>query len=301
MLSYLSQPLKCIPFRDKTIKSFITGDDINVDAKTVNSFSEEWKSFHEFDTDELKRIGDEYFNIINERHLNKDSLVLDVGCGSGRWSKYIAEKVRFVEAIDPSEAVLSAVELTDQINNIRVTQAGVDYIPFADNSFDFVFSLGVLHHIPDTLAAMKSCVAKLKPGGYFLVYLYYNLDNRGLFYRVLFKFVNILRRIISKMQGNLKRIVCNLIAFFIYLPFAKISLSIKKVFKNSWYKRIPLSYYHDKSFYIMRNDALDRFGTPLEQRFSRDQIKEMMMRSGLKEIVFSNSAPYWHAVGQKKK
>jgi hypothetical protein len=58
--------------------------------------------------------------------------------------------------------------------------------------------------------------------------------------------------------------------------------------------------YENKSFYIIRNDSLDRFGTPLEQRFTRNQIQEMMERAGLENIVFSNNIPYWHAVGKKK-
>lgn len=87
-----------------------------------------------------------------------------MGCGSGRWSKYLSGKVKFIEAIDPSRSVFSASALTADIPNIRITQAGVDNIPFEDNSFDFVYSLGVLHHIPDTAAAMQACVNKLKPG-----------------------------------------------------------------------------------------------------------------------------------------
>jgi hypothetical protein len=63
---------------------------------------------------------------------------------------------------------------------------------------------------------------------------------------------------------------------------------------------IPLSFYRDRSFYTMRTDSRDRFGTPLEQRFSRDQIQEMMTSCGLRNIVFSTSEPYWCAVGIKK-
>ena len=68
---------------------------------------------------------------------------------------------------------------------------------------------------------------------------------------------------------------------------------------KSWIKKIPLSYYSDKSFNIIRNDALDRFGTPLEQRFSKIQIEQMMLKSGLTKIVFSDNEPYWHVLGTK--
>jgi hypothetical protein len=63
---------------------------------------------------------------------------------------------------------------------------------------------------------------------------------------------------------------------------------------------IPLSAYRGQSFYTMRTDALDRFGTRLEQRFSREAIQGMMEEAGLHQIVFSDSVPYWCAVGRKK-
>ena len=50
----------------------------------------------------------------------------------------------------------------------------------------------------------------------------------------------------------------------------------------------------------MQNDALDRFGTPLEQRFTKKEIEKMMIDCGLTEIVFSAQTPYWHAIGKKK-
>ena len=50
----------------------------------------------------------------------------------------------------------------------------------------------------------------------------------------------------------------------------------------------------------MRTDSRDRFGTPLEQRFTKVQIKEIMLDAGLEDIVFSESDPYWCAVGNKK-
>lgn len=63
---------------------------------------------------------------------------------------------------------------------------------------------------------------------------------------------------------------------------------------------IPLSFYRHRSFYVMRTDALDRFGTKLEKRFTKTEISLMMERAGLENIVFSENAPYWCAVGYKK-
>ncbi len=50
----------------------------------------------------------------------------------------------------------------------------------------------------------------------------------------------------------------------------------------------------------MRTDALDRFGTRLEQRFTRKEIREMMIIAGLIDIKFSKNLPYWTAVGYKR-
>ena len=62
---------------------------------------------------------------------------------------------------------------------------------------------------------------------------------------------------------------------------------------------IPLSAYRHSSFYTMRTDALDRFGTKVERRFSRAEIEAMMRSAGLENVRFSDSEPYWVAVGER--
>ena len=61
--------------------------------------------------------------------------------------------------------------------NVHITKASVDTIPWADETFDFGMSIGVLHHIPNTRQAMIDCVKKIKKGGNFYVYLYYRFDD----------------------------------------------------------------------------------------------------------------------------
>ena len=300
MIPYITQPLYILKAGGKDIASFISGSEQNIDKKTVESFGEEWTKFDSFSTEEIKNAGDQYFDIVSDKVLNKNTIVLDLGCGTGRWSKYIGDKAGFIEAIDPSAAVFAAQHLTSDMTNIRITQASSDNIPFADESFDLMMSLGVLHHIPDTEMALKCGVKKVKKGGYVLLYLYYALDNRSIVFRSIFYASAILRHIISSFPSFPKKVLCDLIAIFIYMPFVIVSKVIKVMAPNSrFYNKIPLSYYIDKSFNIIRNDALDRFGTPLEQRFSRQQIDQMMTNSGLTNIVFSENMPYWHVIGRK--
>lgn len=285
---------------DVNINSFVTNDDGNIDSKTVESFGEEWLKFSSFSEEEIEIAGNQYFDIINETILNKDTSVLDLGCGSGRWTKFIAKKVKLVEAVDPSNAVFSANYLNRNEKNVRVTQASVSNIPFEDNTFDFVICLGVLHHIPNTQQALTDLVKKIKKGGTILLYLYYSLDNRSNLYKFIFKTSSLLRLFVSKMPKPLKKITCDVIAFTIYLPLVLVVRFFQFIFgKQAWIRKIPLSYYSDKSINIIRNDSLDRFGTPLEQRFSKNEIKKMMTNAGLSNIVFSNNEPYWHMTGKK--
>ncbi|WMJ72903.1 class I SAM-dependent methyltransferase [Cytophagaceae bacterium ABcell3] len=300
MISYSQSPVKKLSKGDIEIASFVHNDG-NLDPETVKSFGEEWQKFGTFAEQDLSTAGSQYFDIVDDQVMNKSTIALDVGCGTGRWSKYIAKHVHFIEAIDPSNAVYAAANFLGDTKNARVTQASVDNIPFPDSSFDFVFSLGVLHHLPDTAHAMKKCVSKVKPGGIFLVYLYYNLDNRGPLFKVLFKLSNLVRKVVSLLPQNLKFLICDLLAVVFYMPFVTLARVIQHTpFLKQKVHLIPLSYYRDKSFRIIRNDALDRFGTPLEKRFSRKEVKNLMEEAGLTNIKFSEKEPYWHATGVKK-
>ena len=168
-----------------------------------------------------------------------------------------------------------------------------------EKSQDFGYSLGVLHHVPNTQFAINSCVRLLKPGAPFLLYIYYSFDNRPGWFRLLWIFSNLIRLTINKLPKFLKFVVCDIIALFIYYPIARFILIIEKIGYNL--RDFPLYFYRSSSFYVMRTDARDRFGTPLEKRFTKEQILKMMQQSGLEKIRFKNSLPFWTAIGFKKK
>ena len=196
-------------------------------------------------------------------------------------------------------AVLAAVRHTASCPNIRVTKAGYGSLPFDRESFDFVFSLGVVHHLPDTPAAVREAASMLKPSGWLLLYVYYNLDNRGALHRVLFGAADGCRRLISRLPRALKFLVCDAIAVCVYAPFVLFARFVK-LFDEDAAKRIPLAYYADKPWKVIRNDSLDRFGTPLEKRFSRAEIQQMLVAAGMAGIHFSEDEPYWHVVARKR-
>jgi SAM-dependent methyltransferase len=300
MNPYINNPDDWIKLADKSIAVFKEPSSSNIDLTTVESFGEEWSRFNHFDDEELKLCGDEYFDITDSSSVSKNTVALDLGCGSGRWSRYLAPYIKFIEAVDPSDAVLAASKNLEDFDNVRVTKASVDNLPFADNTFDLIFSLGVLHHIPDTGKAIITATKKLKPNGYFLLYLYYRFDNRGLLFKSLFYLSHLVRLLVSKSPNFLKQFFSELIALFVYMPFVIFARLVKSLGGSEIYKSLPLAYYVDKSFYIIRNDSLDRFGTPLEQRFTKKEITKMLEAAGMKNIVFSEKQPYWHVIAQKK-
>jgi SAM-dependent methyltransferase len=296
-----SKPSKrIIKTSNRNIYEF-TLDNENIDLKTVNSFGEEWQAFHGFDEKEVMKLGEEYFDIVSSEMINQNSSLLEVGCGSGRFLKYLSTRAGFLVGVDPSQAIFAADKLLGKNDKIILAKASANDLPFKNESFDFVCSIGVLHHIPDTFKALHACVNKVKKGGYFYTYLYYNLDNRGFLFRSIYKLSGILRLVISKFPSKLKRIICDVLAVSLYMPFVLTNRFLKFVGVSANVRRkIPLFGYENRSFYVIRNDALDRFGTPLEHRFSKRQIEEMMIKAGLTEIVFSNNIPFWHVVGKKK-
>ena len=62
---------------------------------------------------------------------------------------------------------------------------------------------------------------------------------------------------------------------------------------------LPLAEYQDRSFFVIRNDAMDRYGTTFDQRFSKEEVIDMMKKSGLTDIIVSPISPFYHAVGRK--
>lgn len=298
MIQYNQSPTDYLKTEEYNIACFNENNE-NIDLKVVEAFGDEWLKFNNFEHKEIEKLGKLYFDILDDAMINKKSIVLDAGCGSGRFTHYLANRAGFVEAIDPSLAVLAASKLLSNTPNVRISKASISNIPFDNNSFDLVMSIGVLHHIPNTLQAMKSCVQKVKSGGYFYTYLYYALDNRGVFFKLLFHSSNLIRRVISKLPSTLKKILCDLLAILLYMPIVYLGRFFRKIGLEKWAVKLPLSFYQDKNFMIIRNDSLDRFGTSLEQRFSKQQIIEMMQSCGLKDINVSEGLPYWHAVGKK--
>lgn len=271
----------------------------NANAAVVQSFGQEWAKFNQSTVpqNELQAVFDAYFAIFPWEKLPPAAVGFDLGCGSGRWAHLVAPKVGCLHCIDASSAALAvARQNLAAHDNCIFHCASVEQMPLPESSADFGYSLGVLHHVPDTAAGIAACVRKLKPGAPFLVYLYYAFDNRPWWFRILWHSSDLLRALISILPFAMKSLLCDFLAVAVYWPLARTSKLLEKLGLNI--DHVPLSAYRERSFYSMRTDALDRFGTRLEKRFTRKQILAMMEAAGLDSISFSDS-PCWCAIGYR--
>jgi hypothetical protein len=125
-----------------------------------------------------------------------------------------------------------------------------------------------------------------------------DLDNRQLWFRMLWRASDAVRRLVSRQPHGVKLVFSTLVAALVYMPLARGALVFERLGGDP--DRVPLGFYRRRSFYTMRTDALDRFGTRLEQRFTRAEIARMMSEGGLTDIRFSDAAPYWCAVGVRR-
>lgn len=300
MIPYQKEPREVFSHKGTTIACFdVVGP--NLDEEIVGSFGSEWTKFGWFSDAAIDTAAAEYFDVVPDERLKAVAHALDVGCGSGRWSRYLSKRVGFVESVDPSEAVLSAAELNRDLPNVRVTRASIDGIPFPDGSFDLAICLGVIHHLPDPALALRRVVQKVRPGGDVLVYVYYALDDRGPFFRSLFFVADLVRRMVSALPAPLKGGVCDAIAFLVYLPLVGLAkLAAAVLGDGGAVERLPLAYYRNKSLREIRTDALDRFGTSVERRFTREAFVSLMQSAGLEDVVVSPRMPFWHGAGQKR-
>lgn len=266
----------------------------NFDPQTIASFGEEWTTFDQqlLELQELQRWFDAYFAIFPWSSLPEESEGFDMGCGSGRWARFVAPRVKRLHCIEPSRAIEVAREALRDFPQVVFHSATTGSVQIPPESQDFGYSLGVLHHIPDPEGALRDCVRLLKPGAPLLLYLYYRFDNRPPWFVGLWWVSNLVRKVLCRLPEPAKRIVTDAIALLVYWPVSRLGCWLKS-------PSFPLYAYRDASLYTMRTDSRDRFGTPLEHRFTRAEIAELMGRCGLRNIEFSPHEPYWCAVGTK--
>lgn len=272
---------------------------MNKDEKVIEEFGDEWIKYNYVNVDKEKLFESyqQYFDVFPWGLISKDSVGFDMGCGSGRWAQFVAPNVKMLNCIEPSKAIEVAKQNLKTFTNVHYLEETTDTCSLDAATQDFGYCLGVLHHIPNTESALGDCSRLLKNGAPFLLYLYYDFENKPLLFRAVWRASDIVRRAISKLPKTPKKILCEIIALTVYFPLSRLEFVLEKLGVNV--SNIPLSDYRNKPFYHCRNDSLDRFGTRLERRFSKSQITKMLENSGFEKITFSEGVPYWCCVAFK--
>ncbi|MCH2213085.1 MAG: class I SAM-dependent methyltransferase [Fuerstiella sp.] len=145
--------------------------------------------------------------------------VLDAGCGGGRYTRICAEAGASVVAVDHSRAVDKARRLCEHLSDVKFAQADLKRLPLECESFDFVFSIGVMHHDTDTRAVFDAVAAMVKPGGRYSVWLY----RRNQWWQEAIN--NGVRGVSTRIPQNLLRPLCHVGAVLGGIPILNRTLN----------------------------------------------------------------------------
>jgi SAM-dependent methyltransferase len=230
----------------------------------------------------------QYFDLVDLNSL-REARVCDLGCGSGRWSYYLKDRCKELVLVDFSDAIFVARQNLRTSENCLFFKGDVTHLPFAGDFADFIFCLGVLHHLPTPCLEAVKYLRKFAPRH--LIFLYYALDNRPLYFRFLLQMVTGARMLLAHIRSPFfRRMFSFLGTVLIYLPLVGIG-HLMRPLRLAHY--VPLyEFYRNKSLERIQQDVYDRFFTRIEQRVSRTQI--MGLKDEFAEVRVSDSLPYWH-------
>lgn len=205
--------------------------------------------------------------VITER-IVRGALGLDLGCGCG-WDTFTMAKdnpsVRII-GMDISYGVYNAFKVSSNLKNVNILRGSALDIPLKNEACDFVYSFGVVHHIPDYKKCLIEIARVLKKSSLCFMYLYEDHSDNTIKY-ICIKIINIIRKITIKIPPRILYFLCCLASPFIVMLFSYPAIFFKR-FKatKKLYEKMPFNF--GKDFFSLGGDLYDRFGTPIEHRFS---------------------------------
>jgi SAM-dependent methyltransferase/uncharacterized protein YbaR (Trm112 family) len=262
--------------------------------RTMHSFGYEWRHFSDFRPEgEANFLW--YFACCPPESLRGKNL-LDVGCGKGRHLYFAAEHAQKVIGVDLSPAVDAAFDNTGHLENAHVVQADLFHLPLRPRSFDMVYSLGVLHHLPEPEAGFREILRYGRPGADVLVYLYWSLNDQPRWKKHLLCLVTLVRRVTTRFPFHLLRVFSWCVAVGCEICFVAPYRVLRKTRWKGFAETLPLKIYANFPFRLLYQDQFDRFSAPIENRYDREQVEGWLTRSGLEnwEIVRGSG---WRATG----
>ncbi len=141
-----------------------------VSDQHLESFGRQWTQY------EVAHVDEDRATFVAKTGMPLEELrglrVLDAGCGGGRYARVCGESGATVVGADHTRAVDKARSLCADLPHVSFVQADLKQLPLEPASFDFVFSIGVMHHDADTRSVFDAVAKMVKPGGRYSVWLY---------------------------------------------------------------------------------------------------------------------------------
>ena len=252
-----------------------------------STFGEEWRAYPEVLREHEQEFRN-YFDLVDVESLG-NATICDLGCGSGRWSYFLRGRCRQLILVDFSEAIFVARRNLADSTNALFFMADLTDLPFRRPFADLIICLGVLHHLP--IPALEAVRSLRGAAPRVLVYLYYAVDNRPAFFRVLLAMVSGLRRLTSRVRNSTMRDALSwALTLGVYVPLVGLGNLLSPI---GLARFVPLhDTYKAKGVRRIRQDVYDRFFTRIEQRFTRESI--IGLHDTFASVTVSEELPYWH-------
>jgi SAM-dependent methyltransferase len=250
----------------------------------ADSFGYQW---HRFQRTQLDRAGTNFSeqDFIEKTGLQPQDLrgkfVLDVGCGMGRFAEVATRWGARIVGIDLSAAAeVAAKNLSDR--EFVAFQADVFKIPFAAETFDCIYSMGVLHHTPDCEKAVKTLPQYLKPGGTLVVWLYSGYNK---WYRFSDQWRKITHRVSPRTLHRFFRVA---VPFFYWLDRGlRVVPVVGKPVAGVVHHVFPVNRQRDGAARVL--DTLDWYSPRYQSKHTYEQVFRWFESCGLKDLTVGNS------------
>lgn len=252
-----------------------------LDTRRVYNFT--WERFGHAEIDQQwEKDSYELAKLIPESFMNGESKVgLEAGCGSGADLLRVASGRAELIGVDISDGVETAYRTTQHLANVHIVQADIHHLPFRPCTFDFIYSFGVLHHLPNPSRGLDILARLLKPESPLITYLYEDFSDRSPLERGLLVIVRGVRRITSSSPVKLLYALCWMLVPAVWLFCSVPAHLLHRPFPHFW-ERIPFR--HTLRWPVLASDLFDRFAPPLEWRFSREGVLRLYAAAGLGRV-----------------
>ncbi len=248
----------------------------SAEGRTIRSYSYQWRKFKQMFPDWEQVFLDSIAPVTREFFAGK--VGLDGGCGFGRSLFYSATYGAEMIGLDLSEAIEAARENTRQFENVHLVQGDIFHPPVRRASLDFVYSIGVLHHLPDPKGGFMSLQRLVKPGAPVFIWVY--LRGRG---RQIAAFT-MMRAISTRLPLRILNVLALGLAAAHWLLWIAPFKLLTHMGATRLASRIPFAFYARYPFRALHTDWFDGLSVPLQRYYRPEEVAEWYREAGHERV-----------------